>query len=545
MLDAITKALTIQISAEDLTGSAWSNLANGTKDAWNNVTALNQAWELAGKVYSALRDSMAAPIEALSAGGEYAEAKNGLENLAKSYGVNADAITASIRQMADGSLNLLESTKAASDALRMGFSSDQVARIWEFADRYTHVMGGDVLTVATAIEQSIFTGKAGKGKGAKTYGLNIGEGTVVTDIMGQLDMLKSKLGEGVFDFGDSFKKIGVGFFDMALMIKKEMNDLVGEAGFDEFSQSVIAAFKAIESEAPIIARGIFYPLADAATIAWKFIKDTFNLITGGLGMVFDNSDTVSVRITTLVLAVGNTIYDVGRQIGLIFQMVLPMVDVGIKDLAKNFDTLVDMATMAAKISSYLGGGINPEWIESLKAESDTFKQIAKDGLFQFDLGKLDEMQEKYNKTIMETGQAHADLRLKTLETAKGIEFAGEAFGKAEKAAKASKGEIESLISANMRWNVLSSTTVGKNGKSVTTYNDDFYGPGKQEIPTTLTRSGTTSANIPQTTQSATQRGGPLKIEVTGKDGALKELCEELIERITTKAVAEGLITAGV
>jgi hypothetical protein len=37
----------------------------------------------------------------------------------------------------------------------------------------------------------------------------------------------------------------------------------------------------------------------------------------------------------------------------------------------------------------------------------------------------------------------------------------------------------------------------------------------------------------------------LKIQVEGKDGAMKELIEEIIERVTTKAVAEGLITAGV
>ena len=63
MFDDIVKALTIQVKADDLTGGAWSAIGGGVKSVWNNVTALNQAWELGGKIFDTVSGLMSTGIE--------------------------------------------------------------------------------------------------------------------------------------------------------------------------------------------------------------------------------------------------------------------------------------------------------------------------------------------------------------------------------------------------------------------------------------------------------------------------------------------------
>lgn len=427
MFDDITKALTIKITADDLTGGAWSDIGKSAKELMNLATPINQAFELAGKAYEAFRTVTDKPFEWLSQGGELAEFENGLNNLAEAYKVNGESMLASVRELGDGSLDLAASMNATSNAIRMGFNEDQVKTIWEFADRYVHTMGGNVLDVATKIEEAIFTGK---GKGVKTFGLNVAVGESFADIEAQMDALKAKLGEGVFDFGDEIKKIGVGFADMTLVVKKELDLLVGKEGFADFAASITDQFKGVEEMAPEIATGIFTPIRDALDILWDSGNSMF-------GDWFDRSDSLGTKITTIFQTIGNTAYDTG-------EIVVSVINGVLTPLNEVSRLIFGMNETALKMRISIGEwrGIDPKELEILRNYLEESRALSKTGLFAIDENHLVQKQQEYNDAIAKAGEAHRNLKKGTDESSKGIKEAGEAFGGVSKEAKKATDETK-------------------------------------------------------------------------------------------------------
>ena len=444
MFDDVVKALTIKISADDLTGGAWSGIGKAAKGLMDMATPLNQAWELTGKVIEGVAGSMEKPIQWLSEGGEFAEAEAGLIALANSHKVNVDKILASIRDYSDGSLDLVKATKASSDAIRMGFSDEQVGVIWKFANKYADTMGGEVLQIATQIENAIFTGK---GKSAKEYGLNIAIGASFDDIKKQMELLSKSMGDGAFNFGEELEKMATSAGDAGLKIKEYLNNLVGEGGFGDITTWFIDGLRSVETMAPEIATAMFKPIMDAIDIGGEMIRGFFSFFGDLTGMAFESSDSLGTRLTTIVSTIGNTAYDTIEFVIDGINLVLTPIN----SLAMGIFG-INEAVLRMRLSAAEYMGSSSETINDLKLMISESQELSKIGFFAIDKSDIEKRQEAYNKSIIQSGHEAKKTAEAHKEMSHGIQKAGEAFEDAMKKEENAKSKTHEATRALVKSN---------------------------------------------------------------------------------------------
>lgn len=249
----IVKALTIQITADDLTGGVFRQMGLELKAAKDHTDALNNAWEVATVLYGKAAGAAGMAIDALSKGGEYAEQKAGFESLATSYGINSELIINSIRDITEGNLSLEQATVAASNAIKKGFSEEQTAAIWAFAKKYSDVMGGDMFEISERLEKGILY-QADRVN--KQFDLGIDKSMSMAEKIEILKIKTGEMGDSVFNFGESWTGMKNSGKDALLEIYKSLNDLAGETGFEAFAESFRNNMREIETWAPQIAVSI-------------------------------------------------------------------------------------------------------------------------------------------------------------------------------------------------------------------------------------------------------------------------------------------------
>lgn len=569
MFDTITKALTIQISADDLTGGAWSSIGGAAKDLMNLATPFNQAWELASKVVNTVAAGLEKPIQMLSEGGELSEARAGVEALGQSFEVNSARMLESIRDLSDGSLNITQAMQATGDAIRRGFSEDQVETIFAFAQKFVDTMGdskGGVLEVATKIEEAIFTGK---GKGAKDFGLNIAVGTAFSDIEAQMQRLTEKMGDGAFNFGDSMEKMATAAADAGMRIKEELNNLVGREGFEDFETGLRAQFRTVEAHAEEIATAIFFPINEA----WKIFSEHFLWIFDALDVGFNDTDTLGQKLVITIQTIGNTAGETAKVIGDAIGFLLTPLNEITKGIYEANTAILEMR-LSAKQGIF---GASEEDINRLKVMIEESKALAAGGLFKVDTSGITKALGEYNKKIAEAGKAfveskdQAELFGETIDEitdiigdadagldnlfedatdgadkfTSGIETAGESFAKTsstiEKNAKAASKAMREWIEIDAELSKASVLVTRTKGGGITwDFGQQFGGS-----PLKTSGSPTSGGNTAQKAQSARGGTSSLKVSLQGIDPKLADFVEYIIDRVTQKAIAEGVITAGV
>lgn len=617
--DDIVKALTIQITADNLTGGAWSAVGKGVKYVWDNVTELNQAWELGAKAYGVLADALETPVAILSAGGEYSEAEAGFRSLADSYKVDGDKIVNAIREISDGSAGLMEATQAASNAIKKGFSSDQIIAITEFSKKFSDVVGGDFLQIMADVERGISTGQT---KLLKQYDIAIDKSMSMNQILALIAEKTNSMGEGAFNFGDKWAGMLQSVNDAYLVIYKGLNDLLGEDGFGDFADSFRKNMKTVEDLAVPIATAIYYPIKDAIFETLKVIETMSN---SAFGKLFEDTDTLGVKVLTLASTVGNTFYDLAIYVKEQWNFVTSPINAFFKQVhaelewfygnyiklgkflgasEETINQLKEAKLQAYELSKIDIIGVDTldlkekrtrynEQIDSSIEKLKTMKKEVSTGLSEMgqaykDTDKIVEKslakQERYNNSkasqavalkrrIEDIEQNHADALANIARTGnkdqKKIAEENIRYQEALRDAKLSNTrkieDIETDHQKKMKGLQEQSTNGIKTyyGRIAQTYEGfavqyggltptsfingnipvwEFDGKGNQVTKTSDSTSSTTKQNALNKGSSGSQ---VIKVEVAGKDGALKELIEEIIERVTTKAIAEGLITAGV
>jgi len=537
--DDIVKALTVQITADDLTGGAWSSVGKGVKEVWNNVTALNQAWELGAKAYGVISDVMAKPIAALSSGGEYAEAEAGMKSLAESYKVDGQKIVDTILNVSESTVGLMEATQASSNAIKKGFSEDQITLLAEFSKKYSDTVGGDFLTILADIEKSISTGNA---KAAKSYDLPIEKGMEWTKVQDIIKKKMDSMGEGAYNFGDQWKGMLVGVENIYTAVDKELNNLLGETGFPGMVKSITKALIDVKNNASTIATGIFYITKDLIQAVASPISDFFDIIFDSIGDTSKETKSAADAIKDIVIGVGNTVYDVSIAISNVFNFLMKPLDSVLTTTAKSLSVIIHGMVKVNEITGFY----SKENTETLKGIGATLAEVYNTGLLKIDVDSIIKKQEIFNKKVLESGSVAKEASKEHANMSEGLKRVGQEFETTETKVKNQTTTMEKYIASLKEAAVLNGVEVQyggltptskKNGVAVWEFDQGMNvvtGNGKSGS------SSTTAQNaIPKSSQQV------IKVQVEGKDGAMKELIEEIIERVTTKAIAEGLITAGV
>jgi hypothetical protein len=587
--DDIVKALTIQITADDLTGGMWSSVGKNISEAQKSVIALNQAWELGIKIYETVGAALEKPIAILSAGGEYSEARAGFEALANSYNVNGQSIVNSLRDIAEGTIGLQEATQAASNAIKKGYSAEQIEVIAAFSKKYSDVVGGDFLSIAADIEQALATGQL---KTIKQYDLAIAKGQDMASVMDIIKQKTEAMGSGAFNFGDAWKGIGQSAADALLEISGRLSDLAGSAGFGGLAESFRRFMAEIENQAPEIAAGVFRPIIDAAQIA---LPQLIDIVSGFFDMAFDRTDSLAVRINTMVIFVGNAIYDVIRLAENAWNLfaVIP---------TKSIQGWINMIGMIGSVEM-MGKSILSEStltsIDKLNKSMD---------LFLFDTAELDRRQKAFNLSATESSIKSKEFNLNISELSGGLGRVGQNFEKtteqADKFGKIVSDAKKQVRDLNIEMidgvyvkSGTGNTSTGKQGGSPIWEPNEFGFIGFDGKDAGFTRGAKTTGGMIPTVDTgdyghyyigngisysgslvgitgnpdasiidskgrriggrgaAGGKGGgmgggsgsvqTMRIIVDGSDGKFLEIARAILDQATIEAVADGLVTAGV
>lgn len=620
--DDIVKALTIQITADDLTGGMWSSVGKGVKTVWDNVTALNQAWELGAKAYGVLADALETPVAILSAGGEYSEAEAGFRSLADSYKVDGEKIVNAIREISDGSVGLMEATQAASNAIKKGFSSDQIIVITEFSKKFSDVVGGDFLQIMADVERGLATGQT---KLLKQYDIAIEKGMSMSQVLALIAEKTKSMGEGAFNFGDKWAGMLQSVNDAFLTVYKFFNDFMGENGFGEFADSFRESVKSVEKFAAPIATAIFIPIRDIVLEVLEAIKSVKSTASSIFFWMGDGVGSLGVKIVALATLAGTVFYNTAIYVKEQWNFITSPINAFFKTVSERLEGFLDSF---ARLGEYFG--TNSKTLDMIKEAKLQAHELSKIDILGVDTLNLKERQTKFYEMI-----DGALVKMKTVkkEVSTGLVEIGQAYKDTDKIVEKSLAEQErynnskasqavalkrriedieqnhadalaniartgnkdqkKIAEENIRYQEalrdakLSNTRKIEDietdhqkkmkglqeqsingiktyyGRIAQTYEGfavqyggltptsfingnmpvwEFDGKGNQVTKTSDSTSSTTKQNALNKGSSGSQ---VIKVEVAGKDGALKELIEEIIERVTTKAIAEGLITAGV
>jgi hypothetical protein len=525
-VDDIVKALTIKITADDLTGGAWSTVGNHMKSALNIATSLNQAWELGAKAYGVLTASLDKPIKMLSEGGEYSEIAAGFTAMAQTYGRDGVKIRDTIREISDGMMGLAEATQAASYAIKDGFNAKQIESIWTFAKKYSDVVGGNFEEIASKLEKGIFSGQVKKINAE--FGLAIEKGQSVMQVMAQLDEKTRKMGDGAFNFGDSLGGMIQSSYDASLAIKRVVNDLVGSAGFGRMASEFRRVMRTIEDDAQYIGTAIFRPIFDAGQI----LADSMIALTLDVNdTMFSKVDTLQIKIESIIGMIGNSMYDLANIAYVIWNTTF----------GKIFDEVIrGAAAMLAKVQEIalkmpkriLNLSMSDEEIEQMKAQMQLMQSVAERPFALANLPDLNSKQEAFNKSLHEMATSHEKASKAAEDHGKSIRRVGESIEEFSSKAEKARKQYDTF-GGIVQYGGIAPTKTTAGGASVYEFDSSGKiksGPGYDPK---MAAGGTTRSET------------AIKVQVDGKDGALKDLISEIIERITVKAVAEGVIRAGV
>lgn len=434
MFDDIVKALTIQIKADDLTGGAWSKIGDGVKTVWNNVAALNQAWELGGKVFDKVSGILSTGVDALSRGGAFAETEAAFRNLSQSMRVDGDSIVGSLLNISSNTENLERVTQSASNAMRQGYSAEQAQIIAGYAKKYTEAVGGNFLEVNDKIVDAIAQGKT---KVLKEFGIMAEAGDKVSVVLGKMQKNAESFGRGAFNFGDDWSSMFISLENALLRVEKEMNVLAGVEGFGDFAASLRNAFAEISKDAPTLALAIFKPISDIGVAALKTLAVPLDILWD---LLFDNTDSLHTQILTLAKFTGNTIYDLARIAGVAWDGVMAFVNanlINLLDVLAGFDLQMEKS---------LGVSVfGKEWrasmtgmIDSINKTSSVYEELTfKQTKFNND---LDFMADKAAKASAENNRFTDGLG----KVSTGLLTVGQGFEKEKKAKDDSKKATKEL-----------------------------------------------------------------------------------------------------
>lgn len=444
-MDAITKALTIEINANDLTGGAWGSVGAAIKELAMPVMALNQAWELTSKVAGAAWEAIQKPVAVLSEGGAYAEMAAGFASLAESYQVDGQRIVDRLREISAGEIGLQEATTLASNAIKQGFSADQAIAISTFAKKYSDTMGplaGSIADISVKIERSLATGQL---KALKEFGIVATEGESTIKVFEQMQARAAALGDGAFNFGESWNGAMQSVKDAGLELARSLNEWIGKMDVEGIASRFREDMRSLENEAPTIARGVFTPFVDGLEFAWRPFRDVLNEVDYWVGGMFDKADTLAIKVNTLILTVGNSFYD-WIDMGMnAWNWVIEQVNAGL-------GAIVQKVTESVKlIRDALAPVMTANMAENFASSINVLEQFEKTPLGYFST-KFDEAdwarkKQAFNDSVMQVRQLGEIQK----ENTRGLTQVGGEYYQAKQAEKQRKEDEQEAKKAAREW----------------------------------------------------------------------------------------------
>lgn len=175
------------------------------------ITAFNQGLEIMSKVkdvFMYIAESAYAAtgkiIDFVSAGGEYKEQRNQLENMANSYGIAGDTIIAVIDNISDHTLGLKDTMTLASVAINTGVGVEKLEPILIYAKKWSETMGGSFKDTAEAMINAL---QKGGGAALEKFGLTIDKAASSDEIIKKITDSLGKFGDTGFNAADKFTGI--------------------------------------------------------------------------------------------------------------------------------------------------------------------------------------------------------------------------------------------------------------------------------------------------------------------------------------------------
>lgn len=437
----ITKALTIKITADDLTGGAWSKVGGAIKDVLKYTTALNQAWELGSKIYNKVAAQLGAVTEAVSRGGEFSQQAASLRSLALSYQQHGDEIVNDIRRLSNETVSLQQATVLASSAIKHNLGAETIAAVAQFASKYADAMQGvDKAQVQETLYKALASGRT---KALAEFGLVIKDGEAMGAVIAQLKQKADDLGPSVFNLADSMKALGNAADGAFLKVTSAINDVIGDWGFDQtITAQFTEAMRAVEQNAGVIATGIVVPISDALGFIYDQITGPTSLMSAIVDVFdlgFAETDTFEIKTRTILRMIGNSMYDIVDGLKNTWNTVVTPIEYTLKGIFKLYSL---MNSAAAEVIDFIGVGDRQDY--DIAAQT---AQNLVDGRIVFaDTDATAKARAKYNAGLDEAIKKTDTMTRATFEAKAGLQRVGEAFDKAaDSADKKAKAATKATV----------------------------------------------------------------------------------------------------
>lgn len=202
------------------------------------ITGLNQGFELVGKSISAMKviadaafsgiklaaetafEGVNKAVELATKGGEFDEARNQFEFLAKSYSKNGQEIIDIIKDISGNTVTEFQAIPVATKALAAELTGDQMEKVLTYTKKWSEANGQNFESLASQVFEAFSRGKYSV---LKTMDLTIESGEKVSSIVDKMGAGLVKFGDTGFNTADKVTSLTVAWDDFTTKIGQAIN----------------------------------------------------------------------------------------------------------------------------------------------------------------------------------------------------------------------------------------------------------------------------------------------------------------------------------
>jgi len=195
--------INIILNAVDKYSSTLVGLDSALNIVGKGLTAMKSIADVAfsglSTAASLAKDSLTGLVDLAVMGGNFREMQNQFTNLAKSWGVDGEAVKRVLEDVTDNVISMSDTIALSSKGIAAGFGVEELETIFTFVKRRTEATGEDFEAMA---DRMITALQKGKFATLVDMGLIIDKGETVSTMLGKITEATKQYGDTGFNVGD-------------------------------------------------------------------------------------------------------------------------------------------------------------------------------------------------------------------------------------------------------------------------------------------------------------------------------------------------------
>lgn len=378
------------------------------------LTGLNQGIELVSKGFGLANKAadiagaaISSAISVAAKGGQYQELKNQLDNVAVSFGRNADTVISSIDRITSGMTRLPEAAKLAGRGIALGLDEQQLDKVFTFIKRRTELTGESF----NAMSEQVFNALAsGKGKSLfASFGIATKRGETLAGLVDKLERATAAYGDTGYNVADQLDALSAKQDDFVTKIGQAIN--ATPAFQDAMTAITSTVVDFINTFDPRQLAVFFNYLGQSVQSAYQAVARNFPNLANIFGDTFSAGATSGERFTRGIISL---FFDIERAAGTVVNGIITLVQtINVSNYISNIaDGLIQIFTSTASATADIIQGlvtIAIDGFQTVLAQVDSLVRSSPNlaellGVSSEEVAELDQNMEKAKRTINKAGE---------------------------------------------------------------------------------------------------------------------------------------------